>query len=94
MKWFLVIVLICLLAMAACRPPIVYEKELDKHNYVIAKVDTLFEITQPQLYDTIAAGDILSQGGMLKASDVEVILDSLLCDTLAGLAAADIRLDD
>lgn len=94
MKWFLIIVLFYLLALTACRPPIVYEKELDKHNYVVAKVDTLFEITQPQLYDTIAAGKILSQGGMLKASDVEIILDSLLCDTLAGLAAADIKLAD
>lgn len=94
MKWFLVIILICLLAMAACRPPIVYEKELDKHNYVIAKVDTLFEITQPQLYDTIAVSEILSRGGMLKASDVEIILDSLLCDTLAGLAAVNVKLDD
>ena len=94
MKWFSLIVLFCLLAMAACRPPIVYEKDLDKHDYVIAKVDTLFEITQPQLYDTIAAGEILPQGGMLKVSDVEIILDSLLCDTLAGLAGADLRLDD
>ncbi|MDH3937726.1 MAG: peptidylprolyl isomerase [candidate division Zixibacteria bacterium] len=31
---------------------------------------------------------------MLKASDVELILDSLLCDTLAGLASADVKLDD
>ncbi len=94
MKWFFVFVLICLLAIAACRPPIVYEKELDKHDYVIANVDTLFEITLPQLYDTIAVSETLSRGGMLKASDVEIILDSLLCDTLAGLAANGIKLDD
>lgn len=94
MKWFLVIILFCLLALAACLPPIVYEKELDKHSYVIAKVDTLFEITLPQLYDTIAASKTLSRGGMLQAADVEIILDSLLCDTLAGLAAVDVKLDE
>lgn len=94
MKLFLLFVLFCLLAMTACLPPIVYENELDKHDYVVAKVDTLFEITQPQLYDTISVSEILSGGGMLKATDVKHILDSLLCDTLAGLAATEIVLED
>ena len=82
------LILIGLPAISCGPPPIVYEKDLDKHGYVVARVDTLFEVTLPQLYDSIKNSDLLPLGGVLTPSDAKLILDSILCDTLAGLAGA------
>jgi hypothetical protein len=88
------LILIGLLAISCGPPPIVYEKDLDNHDYVVARVDTLFEVTLPQLYDSIKNSDLLPLGGVLTSSDARLILDSMLCDTLAGLAAATVKLDE
>ncbi len=93
MKLVIIVILAVLITLAACRPPIVYEKELSKHDYVIARVDTLFEITMPQFYDMLAASDLVARGGILDRNTAGQFLDSILCDTLAGLAAADVPLD-
>ena len=88
------LILIGLLAISCGPPPIVYEKDLDKQDYVVARVDTLFEVTLPQLYDSIKNSDLLPLGGVLTAPDARQILDSMLCDTLTGLAATTIKLDE
>ncbi|MCK4462196.1 MAG: hypothetical protein KAW46_10350, partial [candidate division Zixibacteria bacterium] len=93
-KHISLMILIGLPAISCGPPPIVYEKDLDKYDHVVARVDTLFEITLPQLYDSIKNSDHLPLGGVLTASDARLILDSTLCDTLAGLAAATIKLDE
>ncbi len=94
MKCASLLILIGLLAISCGPPPIVYEKDLDKHDYVVARVDTLFEVTLPQLYDSIKNSELLPLGGVLTSSDARLILDSMLCDTLTGLAAATIKLDE
>ncbi len=88
------LILIGLLAISCGPPPIVYEKDLDKQDYVVARVDTLFEVMLPQLYDSIKNSDLLPLGGVLTAPDARQILDSMLCDTLTGLAATTIKLDE
>lgn len=77
---------------AGCGPPVISARNIQKHNYVIVQTDTLYSLTMPQLYEMLADSDVLRYGGTLTADEVKAFLDSILCDTLAGIAAGEIDL--
>jgi len=83
-----------LIALSCGGPALIYEKDLGDYDYVVAQADSSVAITLPQLYDSLKNSDILPLGGVLAPSDAKLFLDSLLCDTLAGLAANNVKLDD
>ena len=78
----------------ACRPPVVYFQDKEKFNYVVARVDKLWETTMEQLYDSLYNSQTAASGGVVDTAGVRYFLDSMLCDTLAGLRAKNIRLED
>lgn len=90
----------CLAAVAvvafavACRPPVVYQQDYQKYDRVIVQVDTIFHITMADLYDSLYHCYDFEGGGILSPDKLAPILDSLLIDTLTGLSAYDIRLED
>jgi len=93
MKRIWIVSVFLYLVVTGCRPPLVSENNIDKYNYVIASVDGRYSLTMPQLYDRISHSQLLPHGGTLEARDVKALLDSILCDTLAGFKAEEIKLD-
>ncbi|MCK4301287.1 MAG: peptidylprolyl isomerase, partial [candidate division Zixibacteria bacterium] len=82
------------LLWVACGSPVIYRGDAGDHTHVVARVDTFYEVTMAQLYDSIYASKTLPHGGVLSTHDVKLFLDSMLCDSLAGLAARNVRLGD
>ncbi len=75
------------------QPPVVYKNTVNNFNYTIAKADTLLEITASQVYDSLVRSREAELGGLVNQARVKAILDSMLCDTLQGLKAWDLNLD-
>jgi len=92
MNRVLLIIILLIVWVAGCGPALITENNIDSHNYVIARADTLFEYTMPQLYNALVHSTLLPRGGTMKAAQVKVVLDSILCDTLAGFRADEIDL--
>jgi len=82
------------LLWVACGSPVIYKGDAGDHTHVVARVDTFYDVTMAELYDSVYTGNTLPNGGVLSAHDVKLFLDSMLCDSLAGLAARDVRLGD
>jgi parvulin-like peptidyl-prolyl isomerase/predicted phosphatase len=79
--------------LSGCRAPVIYERDVDKYNYVVASAGSQYSLTMPQLYEMIANSELLPHGGTLEAQQVKAFLDSVLCDTLASLKANELLLD-
>ncbi len=94
-RLYCVLLLFPILGLVGCvPPPPAYEGTVDSLDYAVARVDTFFEITVPQLYDSLYHSPIQSSGGVVSRERVKDFLDSMLCDTLAGLKALDVPLGD
>ena len=65
-----------------------------KESDVIVKGDQGLRITAPILYDQFRRQRMLPNGGLLTADEVSVLLDTLLLDTLTGLQAAEVNIED
>ena len=63
-------------------------------DYTVAEADQGYRLTMAQLAFGISEKGLFPQGGEIGADTIKVILDSVLCDTLAGLAAWEVKLDD
>ncbi|MEA3297735.1 MAG: hypothetical protein U9R56_07720, partial [candidate division Zixibacteria bacterium] len=91
-KRFSLIIVLSSLIWVACHPPVLYQQDIRDYNHVVARADTFFDITMAELYDSINTSQILSHGGIFAEVNVKSFLDELLCDTLAGILARDIKL--
>ncbi len=76
-----------------CRPPVISVRNINKYDYVIATADISYSLTMPQLYDLLWHSKLLPHGGILDEEEIKPFLDSILCDTLAGLKASEVKLD-
>jgi peptidyl-prolyl cis-trans isomerase C len=79
--------------LSGCRAPVIYERDIDKFNYVVASAGSQYSLTLPQLYEMIAKSELVPHGGTLEAQQVKAFLDSVLCDTLASLKSNELPLD-
>ena len=77
---------------AGCGPALISGRNIEKYNYIVARADTLYSLTMPELYEMLVHGELLEHGGTLEADKVKAFLDSVLCDTLAGFKANEIDL--
>jgi len=94
LKYTVFVLLLIVLVSAGCRPPIVYEYNLDKFDYDIIKGKDGFKLTMADLHRLINQSKLLRQGGILSVDQIDIFLDSLLTDTLAGLKADQVTLED
>lgn len=75
-------------------PSVVYFQDHEDHDQVIAEVGERFEITMADLYDSLYGSGRLPNGGIGDTAWVRMVLDSILVDTLMGLAAWDVPLSE
>ena len=94
LKYTVFVLLLLVLITAGCRPPIVYEYNLDKFDYDIVKGKDDFKLEMADLHDMINRSKLLRQGGILSVDQIEIFLDSVLIDTLAGLKAEQVILEE
>ena len=80
------------LILMSCRPVIVYQKDLSKFEYEIAKADNNYNLTTPQLYQDLSESTMLPTGGILEKSLVKKLVDSIVVDTLIGFEATEVDL--
>ncbi|MFH1374298.1 MAG: peptidylprolyl isomerase [bacterium] len=86
---------VCLATLLiGCGPEFLSQRNIDQHDYIVAQADTLYSITIPQLYRVLEQTERARYGGMITAEEVADVLDSILCDTLAGFRADDLNLGD
>lgn len=93
MKRLLIGILFLWPVLSGCRGPIIYERDIDKYNYVIASAGSHYSLTMPQLYEMLENSQLLRYGGTLEPQQVKAFLDSVLCDTLASLKANELPLE-
>ncbi|UCE25856.1 MAG: peptidylprolyl isomerase [Candidatus Zixiibacteriota bacterium] len=63
-------------------------------EYSIVEADQGYRLTMSQLAFKLSESGLFSEGGEISADTIRVILDSVVSDTLAGLAAWEIALGD
>jgi parvulin-like peptidyl-prolyl isomerase len=91
----LVLAMGMMLTMACgSRPPVVFESELSRFQYPVARAADGYELTMARLQEMLARSELLPQGGILPVEQVRPFLDSVLADTLAGMKAVQIRLEN
>lgn len=77
---------------AGCGPALISERNIEKHNYIVAQANTPYSLTMPELYEKLVHSELLEYGGTLEVDKVKAFLDSVMCDTLAGIKAKEIDL--
>ena len=80
--------------IAGCGSAFITRANKDKFSYTVASTSTSYKLTAPQLYDWLEKSSYLPDGGLLDRDQVRKFVDTILCDTLAGLRASALRLDD
>lgn len=93
------IALLCLtmvLLAAGCgsRPSVVYDYNLDDFDYDVVEASDYFSFSVADLQKSLVESKLLPKGGVLDVATVELFLDSLVADTLAGIKAGGVRLDE
>ncbi len=78
--------------LTSCRPVIIYQKDLSKFEYEIARADSNYSLTAAQLYQHLFESTMLPKGGILEKSTVKKLVDSIVADTLLGLEATEVDL--
>ncbi len=92
--WLLTVLMVGVLLGCGGGPDFISERNVYQHNYVIVQADTLYSLTMPALYDKFVHSELLPRGGIVPKEQVEEFVDSLVCDTLAGLDARNVKLDE
>lgn len=97
MKYFNLILICIFFALPSIlnsRPSIVSDENINKFDYTIVKIDKESYLTMPQLYAKISNMKIMRDGGILDTNFIRQIIDSIIIDTLVGLEANNINIDD
>jgi len=81
------VIIVLTLWVTGCGPAFISEGNIGEHKYVVARVDTLYSLRMPELYEALVHSKLLPNGGTLSSNQVKAFLDSILCDTLAGFEA-------
>lgn len=64
------------------------------YSTVVATADSGIVITLGDLHDRLVLTDLFSAGGLVSTDDLGPVLDSILADTLLGLEANEVRVED
>jgi len=63
-------------------------------DYNIVEAGNYYRLTMADFYDRLTRSQLFSNGGIIEPEAYAYYLDSIVCDTLSGLAADSIRLED
>ncbi|RKX23739.1 MAG: hypothetical protein DRP47_12375 [Candidatus Zixiibacteriota bacterium] len=85
---------VLLLLGAGCKRVVISSQNIDRYQHDVVQADTLYSITMPELYDLLLHSKLIPHGGTLERLEVKQFLDSVVCDTLTGFAANEIKLED
>ncbi len=87
--------LVCILALlVGCGPAPISEETAPDSDYVVAEADNYYKLTMSQLADLMINSSAFPEGGLIDTADVTGFLDSIVVDTLIGMAADEIRIED
>ncbi len=91
----LIVGLLMLVTVIGCRPNISLSEEsykgMGKTN--VAEADGGYALSAEDFYSRLSKSTLLMNGGIIDAKESRHLLDSIVLDTLAGLAASEVRLD-
>ncbi|MCK4631870.1 MAG: peptidylprolyl isomerase [candidate division Zixibacteria bacterium] len=90
----LVVAIIVIGGCVANRSAVVYQHNAAEFDQEIARVDDWYSLSMSELYQMMLTTNFLSRGGLLESQVVKGIIDSLVVDTLCGLKASQVRLED
>ncbi len=93
-SFVLILILTVCVVSFGCKRPWISEHNVDQYFYVVARVDTTYSITMPQLFEALNESRLLPYGGTLPVSEVRLFLDSILVDTIGGSLAREVDLSD
>ena len=82
------------LLLNACNPSFISEQNAKKFSYVTATADGGYSLTMEQLYRDMYASHLAEMGGIIDTQSVRQYRDSLVADTLTGLDARSVSLED
>ncbi len=88
----LTIIISTVLFLGCAKNIIISESSLLEKNPVIVESDNGFSMTMGDLYEILKQSNIAPFGGIVKAEDIALILDSILVDTFATIAAKELDL--
>jgi hypothetical protein len=92
----LIIGLLTLFLSNGCRPGLTLSDESADgfSDIVLAQADSNLVLTADDFFQRISGSKILMNGGTIGEDESRFLLDSVMLDTLAGLAAPEVRLRD
>ncbi|UCG60610.1 MAG: peptidylprolyl isomerase [Candidatus Zixiibacteriota bacterium] len=82
-----------LFLLVGCRPTMVTQENAQGFDYVIVEGDQSFEVTMAQLYNELKGSKLFPGGGIVEPDSIEIVLDSIVLDTLDGFEAAFVDLE-
>lgn len=77
-----------------CRRIVISSGNAESYQHVVVRADQEYSLTMSELYYLLLDSREVPYGGTLERSGVKRFLDSVVCETLTGLAAYDIALED
>ncbi len=85
--------LILITLFFGCRPPaVVSEQNAAKFNQVIVTANNGYQMTMSELFTSAHKSGLAVRGGVVDTAQLRVFLDSVVCDSLTGLVAEEVRL--
>ena len=95
LRYVVAVLLLAILTLSSCGgPPPINRTNKSTSAVNVARGDQDFALTVEPLFDRLMGTTLVPQGGQVPPVDARNFLDSLLLDTLTGLAAKDVDLDD
>ena len=85
---------VVLIILVGCRPAMVTQENAQGFDYTIIEADQSYNFTMAQMYDLLKGSKLFPKGGIIDAASVSEVLDSILFDSLIGLASKDMTLED
>jgi hypothetical protein len=88
--------LVIALLVTGCgqRPSVVYDYNLGEFDYDVVDAGDNLSLSMADLQKSLVESKLVPGGGVLDVPTIELFLDSLVTDTLAGIKAAGIRLEE
>ncbi|MDH4157429.1 MAG: peptidylprolyl isomerase, partial [candidate division Zixibacteria bacterium] len=90
----LTLVIVMLAEGCGQRPSVVYDYNIREFDYDVVEAGDHFSLSMADLQKALVESRLLPRGGVVDVATIEWYLDSLVTDTLAGLKAAGVRLED
>jgi hypothetical protein len=81
-------------SILSSRPAIISDKNKSKFEVKTVETNIDYQLKLSQLYDLIAQMDVMRDGGIMDTNSIRKIIDSMVIDTLIGLEANNIDINN